>query len=77
VSRYHGKKGPRLLEILDVCETCYKAKEQEYLNNYEVIFKGTKKEFIWIKKDALDCYAGKKDQNGETLKQENCSHCQP
>jgi len=75
VSWYHGKSSNLL--IMD--EVCYLAKEQEYLDNYEVIWKETEKEGAnFIKnREKKDCYAGKKDQNGKILQQQNCPHCQP
>src|ERR1043166_9816537 len=77
VSFYHGKK-PKPSEGFIMCETCYQDKEQEYLVNYERIFKETKKEGIkFIKKPEIDCYASQKDQNGKILKQTECRHCQP
>jgi hypothetical protein len=30
-----------------------------------------------IKSSSIDCYANKKDPNGQILQQQNCSHCQP
>jgi len=77
VSFYHGKR-PASSESFIMCENCYQAKEQEYLNNYRRIFKETEEEgLIWIKENEKDCYAGKKDHNGKILKQQNCPHCQP
>src|SRR5436305_741413 len=61
-----------------MCETCYRAKEQEYLDNYWRVWKETEKEgLIWIKRDENYCYASHKDQNGKVLKQKDCRHCQP
>jgi len=72
--------------VLHSCSTCYKNKEQEYLQNYEFIFAFPKKDLTHegipfnienIKGRKIDCYAVQKDQNGKILQQQNCSHCQP
>ena len=73
ISWYHN----RILDLLIMDETCYLNKEKEYLDNYVVIWKETKKDgAIWIKSMDNGCYAHK-DQNGQILKQKDCLHCQP
>lgn len=80
--RYHGQKS----QILHACSNCYKSKKQEYLQNYEFIFTSPIKDLTHegipfnienIKGGKIDCYANKKDPNGQILPQQNCSHCQP
>ncbi|MCE8168033.1 MAG: hypothetical protein I3275_05430 [Candidatus Moeniiplasma glomeromycotorum] len=79
MKRYHGKIGG---SVIWACLDCYPNKEKEYLQNYETIFKRFKDktsdiDYQAIKSNWVDCYAGKKDQSGKVLKQENCPHCQP
>lgn len=69
-------------EKIHVCYECYKSKEQEYLQNYAVIYTYDKdhlkrKGTGCVKADYGPCYEDKKDQNGKILEQQNCSHCQP
>ncbi|CFW92782.1 protein of unknown function [endosymbiont DhMRE of Dentiscutata heterogama] len=81
IKRYHGKAnigGP----VIWACQDCYSTKEQEYLQNCSGIYERFKEEngeidYRLIKAEWIDCYAGKKDQNGRILKQRDCSHCQP
>ncbi|KLL05104.1 MAG: hypothetical protein MRERV_5c041 [Mycoplasmataceae bacterium RV_VA103A] len=81
IKRYHGKAnigGPAIW----ACQGCYSTKEQEYLQNYAAIYETFRDEnggtgYRLIKAEWIDCYAGKKDQNGQILKQRDCSHCQP
>ena|SRR5205085_2157579 len=76
---YQGSdKGKRL----HVCCDCYKDKEQEYLQDYAFIYSYDKdhlkrKGTGYVKNDDMNCYAGKKDQNGKILKQKDCPHCHP
>ena len=67
VSWYHSKPS----ELLTMCESCYRDKEQEYLDNYWRVWKETEKEgLIWLKKDENDCYADHKNQNPKIITKE-------
>jgi len=55
MSLYHGNKEKPAAETLTTCETCYQAKEQEYLTNYEYIFKEAKAGGQTIKNGNIDC----------------------
>src|SRR4051812_43021741 len=74
---YQGNKTDRI----HVCENCYDNKEQEYLTDYDFIYsyssKHRKRDTGYIKNENAPCYAGKQDRNGNILRQDNCSHCQP
>ena len=75
---YHGAKDADLFS----CSVCYQSKKEEYLENYSVIsfmipFNGIVYVGKEIKASHVDCYAGKKDQKGQILKQQDCRHCQP
>ncbi|CAJ0925013.1 7379_t:CDS:2 [Entrophospora sp. SA101] len=63
----------------DLCQPCYQANEPEYLQNYRIIAKTPLEpdDNDYIKYDSIECYAGKKDQTGQILKQKDCPHCQP
>lgn len=75
VNFYYSKR-PKPSGVFVMCKTCCQDKKQYYLNNYERIFKETYEEGLkFIKKPEMGCCAGKKDQNGQVLKQENCPHC--
>ncbi|CAH1756422.1 12381_t:CDS:2 [Entrophospora sp. SA101] len=54
-------------------------REPEYLQNYRIIAKTPLEpdDNDYIKYDSIECYAGKKDQTGQILKQKDCPHCQP
>ncbi|CAG8594221.1 10648_t:CDS:10 [Ambispora gerdemannii] len=78
IGNYRGDESKRL----HICQTCYKEKEQEYLQNYSFIYTYDKSHYAragtgYVKTDDSDCYADQKDQNGKILKQKDCRHCQP
>lgn len=67
---------------IHVCYDCYQDKEQEYLQNYAFIYSYNPDHYQktgtgYLKTDLANCYAGKKDQNGQVLKQKDCWHCSP
>ncbi|CAG8745755.1 45329_t:CDS:10, partial [Gigaspora margarita] len=75
IKRYHGKANvgsPAIWACLD----CYPTKKAEYLQNYAGIYERFKEEngdidYRLIKAERIDCYANKKDQNGQILKQQD------